>query len=144
MDGKESVMLTVSKMSLIEEVRRLVKDKLNVEPSCQRLFFRGKQVNWLRKFQLSIKVIKYKCYLQMEDGYRLIDYGININDVVQLMICAAPIPSANIIQKATEEQSEEVNNKGKNEANSCGDEALADVVCEYYEVKCKDLNFYDC
>ena len=45
MDGKESVMLTVSKMSLIEEVRRLVKDKLNVEPSCQRLFFRGKQVN---------------------------------------------------------------------------------------------------
>ena len=45
MDGKESVKLTVSKMSLIEEVRRLVKDKLNVEPSCQRLFFRGKQVN---------------------------------------------------------------------------------------------------
>ncbi len=44
MDGKESVMLTVSKMSLIEEIRRLVKDKLNVEPACQRLFFRGKQV----------------------------------------------------------------------------------------------------
>lgn len=44
MDGKESVMLTVSKMSLIEEVRQLVKDKLNVEPACQRLFFRGKQV----------------------------------------------------------------------------------------------------
>jgi len=50
MDGKDSVILTVSKMSLIDEVRRLVKDKLNVEPECQRLFFRGKQVcclqNW--------------------------------------------------------------------------------------------------
>ena len=80
----------------------------------------------------------------MEDGYRLIDYGININDVVHLMIRAAPVPSANIIQKATEEQSEEVNNKGKNEANNCGDEAIADVVCEYYEVKCKDFNVYDC
>lgn len=44
MDGKDSVMLTVSKMSLIEEVRQLVKDKLNVDPVCQRLFFRGKQV----------------------------------------------------------------------------------------------------
>ncbi len=44
MDVKESVMLTVSKMSLIEEISRLVKDKLNVEPACQRLFFRGKQV----------------------------------------------------------------------------------------------------
>lgn len=44
MDGKESVLLTVSKMSVIEEVRRLLKEKLNVEPSCQRLFFRGKQV----------------------------------------------------------------------------------------------------
>ena len=44
MDGKQSTMLTVSKMSLIEEVRRLVKEKLDVDPLCQRLFFRGKQV----------------------------------------------------------------------------------------------------
>ena len=50
MDGKESVMLTVSKMSLIEEVRRLVKEKLEVEPECQRLFFRGKQVGKLITF----------------------------------------------------------------------------------------------
>lgn len=47
MDGKDSVILTVSKMSMIEEVRRLVKEKLEVEPSCQRLFFRGKQVSFL-------------------------------------------------------------------------------------------------
>jgi len=46
MDGKESVLFTVSiKMLVIEEiVRRLLKEKLNVEPSCQRLFFREKQV----------------------------------------------------------------------------------------------------
>ena len=44
MDGKESVILTVSKMSVIEDIRKMIKEKLNVEPQCQRLFFRGKQV----------------------------------------------------------------------------------------------------
>lgn len=44
MDGKETVMLTCSKMSMIEEIRRLIKEKLSVDPPCQRLFFRGKQV----------------------------------------------------------------------------------------------------
>ena len=44
MDGKESFMLTVSKMSQMEEIRQQIKDKLDVDPLCQRLFFRGKQV----------------------------------------------------------------------------------------------------
>ena len=44
MDGKDSVILTVSKMSVMEEIRLQIKNKLGVEPKCQRLFFRGKQV----------------------------------------------------------------------------------------------------
>ena len=44
MDGKQSVILTVSKMSQIEDVRVLIQEKLEIEPACQRLFFRGKQV----------------------------------------------------------------------------------------------------
>lgn len=113
MDGKDSVMLTVSKMSLIEEVRQLVKDKLNVDPVCQRLFFRGKQ---------------------MEDGYRLIDYGININDVVQLMVRAIPVPQP--IKEVNEEGSEiEETTVDKKEAKKSGDESLTDAICEYYEVQ---------
>ena len=37
-------MLTVSKMSQMEEIRQQIKEKLDVDPLCQRLFFRGKQV----------------------------------------------------------------------------------------------------
>lgn len=44
MDGKESVLLTVSKMSPVEDIRKMIKEKLAVEPEVQRLFFRGKQV----------------------------------------------------------------------------------------------------
>ena len=73
----------------------------------------------------------------MEDGYRLIDYGININDVVQLMIRAAPVPNPKVTQAVTEKQSEsdEANDKEKIETKKIGDESLADVMCEYYEVK---------
>ena len=72
----------------------------------------------------------------MEDGYRLIDYGININDVVQLMIRAAPVPNTKVVQKATEEQTvtDEADDKEKKDTNKTGDESLIDVVCEYYEV----------
>ena len=44
MDGKDSVKLTISKMSAMEDIRLQIKNKLGVEPECQRLFFRGKQV----------------------------------------------------------------------------------------------------
>ena len=46
MDRKDSVnfILTVSKMSVMEEIRLQIKNKLGLEPECQRLFFRGKQV----------------------------------------------------------------------------------------------------
>jgi hypothetical protein len=73
----------------------------------------------------------------MEDGYRLIDYGININDVVQLMIRAAPVPNPKVVQKVTEEQTvtDEADDKEKKDTNKTGDESLIDVVCEYYEVK---------
>lgn len=44
MDGKESLLLTVSKMSQVEEIRKMIKEKLSIDSEMQRLFFRGKQV----------------------------------------------------------------------------------------------------
>lgn len=67
MDGKESVLLTVSKMSMVEEVRKLVKEKLNVEPECQRLFFRGKQVS-LINFLKFIGYMSPTCFWFVSDG----------------------------------------------------------------------------
>ena len=136
MDGKESVMLTVSKMSLIEEVRKLVEEKLAVETSCQRLFFRGKQVGllfcdlfelYLDFWSLTLQLFM----LQMEDGYRLIDYGININDVVQLMVRATPLPA----QIEESPQNEGIDDDAKNKkTKKVEDESLVDTTCEYYEV----------
>lgn len=69
----------------------------------------------------------------MEDGYRLIDYGININDVVQLMVRAIPVPQP--IKEVNEEGSEiEETTVDKKEAKKSGDESLTDAICEYYEV----------
>lgn len=66
----------------------------------------------------------------MEDGYRLIDYGINLNDVVQLMVRAAPIPTST----KDNEEKENTDESQKNSKKS-GDETLCDAVCEYYEVR---------
>lgn len=70
----------------------------------------------------------------MEDGYRLIDYGINLNDVIQLMIREAPIPSKNKCSEKKESETDQ--GKGDTEENSKkSDESLIDEVCEYYEVR---------
>lgn len=64
-DGKSNVTVTVSKLTSVEEFRSLVEQKLNIEKCRQRLFYRGKQ---------------------LEDVYRIFDYDIRLNDVIQLMV----------------------------------------------------------
>lgn len=64
-DCSQSKRVEVSKLTSVEELKSLVKEVLDVKPDRQRLFFRGKQ---------------------LEDGYKVFDYNINLNDVVMLMI----------------------------------------------------------
>ncbi|XP_014286176.1 E3 ubiquitin-protein ligase UHRF1 [Halyomorpha halys] len=64
-DGKQNVTVTVSKLTTVVQFKELVEKELNVKCEKQRLFFRGKQ---------------------LEDDYKIFDYNINVNDVVQLMI----------------------------------------------------------
>ncbi|KAL1132206.1 hypothetical protein AAG570_010163 [Ranatra chinensis] len=64
-DGKQNVTCTISKLTTVKEFKEIVKSELNVEVDKQRLFFRGKQ---------------------LEDDYKIFDYNINVNDVVQLMV----------------------------------------------------------
>lgn len=44
MDGTQTAVLNISKITAVEEFRLLVQDKFNVPPERQRLFYRGKQV----------------------------------------------------------------------------------------------------
>jgi E3 ubiquitin-protein ligase UHRF1 len=64
-DGKTTTVATTSILKRVEDFRRLVENKLGIETTKQRFFYRGKQ---------------------LEDGYRLLDYDIKLNDVVHLMI----------------------------------------------------------
>lgn len=71
----------------------------------------------------------------MEDGYRLIDYSINVNDVVQLMIRAAPLPATKEGgEKNSEEESADEQKENKPKGAKSVDESLVDATCEYYEV----------
>lgn len=67
----------------------------------------------------------------MEDGYRLIDYGININDVIQLMIRSNPHASNSTKENETKSEVSSVENNSSNHS----DETLFDAICEYYEVE---------
>jgi hypothetical protein len=64
-DGKTDTVITISKLTSVEDFRVLVEHKLAIERGKQRLFYRGKQ---------------------LEDGYRIFDYDVQLNDVIQLMI----------------------------------------------------------
>ncbi|CAG4977879.1 unnamed protein product [Colias eurytheme] len=64
--GKPDTIVVVdSKLTKIEKFRSIIKDKFNVEPKLQRLFYGGKL---------------------LENGYTFHDYNIKLNDVVQLMV----------------------------------------------------------
>ena len=76
----------------------------------------------------------------MEDGYRLIDYGVNLNDVIQLMVRAAPLPT--IEQSENDEALSEESNKIDEEVVDTKDKkskqnvdgSLIYTTCPFYEV----------
>ncbi|NP_001406258.1 E3 ubiquitin-protein ligase UHRF2 isoform 2 [Mus musculus] len=55
----------VSRKATIEELRERVWALFDVRPECQRLFYRGKQ---------------------LENGYTLFDYDVGLNDIIQLLV----------------------------------------------------------
>ncbi|KAG7170928.1 E3 ubiquitin-protein ligase UHRF1-like [Homarus americanus] len=65
MDGSQTAVVTISKLTSVKDFRFMVEEKLGIGVDRQRLFYRGKQ---------------------MEDGYSMFDYNININNVIQLMV----------------------------------------------------------
>ncbi|KAK3914118.1 E3 ubiquitin-protein ligase UHRF1 [Frankliniella fusca] len=81
-DCSQSKRVEVSKLTSVEELKSLVEKELNVKQDRQRLFFRGKQ---------------------LEDGYKVFDYNINLNDVVMLMIK----PDLSAFRHSTSEEKKE-------------------------------------
>lgn len=93
-DCSQTKRVEVSKLTSVEDLKLLVQHVLDVRPERQRLFFRGKQVEetvfifremFLSRLLLCIHDLKFTSQ-QLEEGSRVIDYNINLNDVVMLMI----------------------------------------------------------
>ncbi|XP_041041881.1 E3 ubiquitin-protein ligase UHRF1-like isoform X1 [Carcharodon carcharias] len=65
-DGKQTRCIDdLSRLTKIECLRLKIQESFNVDPECQRLFYRGKQ---------------------LEDGHSLFDYNVGLNDIIQLLI----------------------------------------------------------
>ena len=62
-DGKNKTVINVSKLTKISELKKEIEDEFDIKKGKQRLFFRGKQ---------------------LEDDATLFDYGINLNNVIQV------------------------------------------------------------
>lgn len=112
MDGSQTVVLTISKLTSIQDFRAMVEEKLNVAKERQRLFYRGKQ---------------------MEDGYSMFDYNININDVIQLMV--KPVLSESNTNTPTKPVSAKQEGEGKENAQASSESAgKSEKESEYYRV----------
>lgn len=100
------LLITISKQSSIEILRKEIESKWGCKPSTQRLFYKGKQLN---------------------DEYRILDYDIQLNDVIQLMV-------------SLNKQADNVTNEKADDsvASSSGvpldDDELVDCVSTFYKI----------
>ncbi|XP_012145319.1 ubiquitin-like with PHD and ring finger domains 1 [Megachile rotundata] len=123
MDGKQEAILTISKLTEVEDFKGEIEKELHVKKDLQRLFFRGKQ---------------------LEDGYKLYDYNINLNDVIQLMV---RIQVDNTESIATSSSSVSSNSDSEKEVtnNSIEDEKLDEAESLYYKpgdaIDCLDQTY---
>ncbi|XP_013184973.1 E3 ubiquitin-protein ligase UHRF1 [Amyelois transitella] len=84
----DTIVVVESKLTKIDQFRRIIKEKFDVEPKLQRLFYGGKL---------------------LENGYTFHDYNIKLNDVIQLMVKVQPQESLEkpVVEKAKEENDED-------------------------------------
>ncbi|XP_034839518.1 E3 ubiquitin-protein ligase UHRF1-like [Maniola hyperantus] len=78
----EAILVVESKLTKIEQFRRVVRDKFKVEPKLQRLIYGGKL---------------------LEDGYTFHDYNIKLNDVIQLMERVQPVDKTDNVETKSQE-----------------------------------------
>ncbi|XP_076642179.1 ubiquitin-like with PHD and ring finger domains 1 [Halictus rubicundus] len=111
-DGKQETILTISKLTEVEDFKCKIEKELNVKADLQRLFFRGKQ---------------------LENGYKLYDYNVNLNDVIQLMVkvnvdVVEAKPTSSNTSTTTKSDAKEVVD------NSSEDEGLVEAESLYYKI----------
>lgn len=107
-DGKKSLRVdNLSKLTKIEELRSRLVDEFEAPVEKQRLFYRGKQ---------------------LEDGHTLFDYSVGLNDLVQLMVRAAPLGENKVQQNQIEDENKKPNDgySSSGEESTCSDKENKD------------------
>lgn len=65
--GDDDLLVNLSKKAKIQELRKMIQDEWSIEPEKQRLYYKGKQ---------------------LIDDHELFEYGVQLNDVIQMLIKA--------------------------------------------------------
>ena len=80
MDGKKSVRIdNLSKLTKIEDLRDILVEHFEAEPKCQRLFYRGKQVNIVQ------------IHILRSDVYCLFTDSVELNLFELILLCQAAL-----------------------------------------------------
>jgi len=113
--GGEDTLVTISKTSTIEELKAKILDRLGVSVACQRLFYRGKQ---------------------LENEQTLFDYSINVNEVIQLMErqpLAETTHTANIAERLVQDAKDAAGKEEEKEKEK-PEKIVEDAESEFYLV----------
>nr|XP_022903200.1 E3 ubiquitin-protein ligase UHRF1-like [Onthophagus taurus] len=82
-EKSDEIPLLVSRKMLIVEIRKKIQEKLDIEPERQKLYYGGKELS---------------------DCYTLLDYKINLNDVIQLFVKTLPTEEKIIEEEQKKEE----------------------------------------
>ncbi|KAG1659087.1 E3 ubiquitin-protein ligase UHRF1 [Nymphon striatum] len=83
MDGSKSSKIDgLSRLTKIEELRQLIENEFSAPPDCQRLFYRGKQ---------------------LENEHTLFDYDVQLNDIIQMIITKAKLKTSDSPTSSSDE-----------------------------------------
>ncbi|KOC67234.1 E3 ubiquitin-protein ligase UHRF1 [Habropoda laboriosa] len=113
MDGKQEAIITISKLTEVEDFKHEVEKELQIKVDLQRLFFRGKQ---------------------LENGYKLYDYNVNLNDVIQLMVRVQADDVENNATSSSNFTTNSSNSEKDSIDNSNEEEELIEAESLYYKI----------
>ncbi|XP_059059747.1 E3 ubiquitin-protein ligase UHRF1-like [Achroia grisella] len=109
----DTIVVVESKLTKIDQFRKIVKEKFNVNPKLQRLFYGGKL---------------------LENGYTFHDYNIKINDVIQLVVHVEPQELKKDIKSAKDKKSTDT----KNEDNYTDAESVLYQIGDLIDVRSQE------
>ncbi|XP_018572895.1 E3 ubiquitin-protein ligase UHRF1-like [Anoplophora glabripennis] len=105
LQGEGDIVINISKMALIQELRQMIEKDIQVVPEQQMLLYKGKQ---------------------LIDDHRVMDYDISLNDVIQLIVRS---------QKPLTEGLEEKEVDKKEDNNVDNNKRIIDAQSKFYKVE---------